>query len=63
MNQFVNMKIIKNMKDLGIILVLVGVLCLVLYFAAVPANWLLVLSLVFEVAGIFAYIFLNRKQQ
>jgi len=51
------------MKDLGIILVLIGVLCLVLYFAAVPANWLLVLSLVFEVAGIFAYIFLNRKKQ
>jgi len=51
------------MKDLGIILVLIGVLCLVLYFLAMPANWLLVLSLVLEVAGIFAYIFLNRKQQ
>ncbi len=51
------------MKDLGIILVLLGVLCLVIYFAAVPANWLLVSSLVLEVAGIRGYIFLNRRQQ
>lgn len=51
------------MKDLGIILVLLGVLCLVLYFLALPANWLLIISLVLEVAGILGYIFLNRKQQ
>ncbi|MBQ0137235.1 MAG: hypothetical protein MJZ55_01155 [Paludibacteraceae bacterium] len=51
------------MKDLGIILVLLGVICLVTYFMALPANWLLVLSLVLEVAGILGYIFLNRKQQ
>ena len=50
-----------NMKDLGIILVLLGVLCLVLYFLALPANWLLIISLVLEVAGILGYIFLNRK--
>jgi len=51
------------MKDLGIILVLAGVLCLVLYVAAMPANWLLVLSLILEVAGILGYIFFNRRQQ
>jgi len=51
------------MKDLGIILVLLGVICLVVYAMALPTNWLLVVSLVLEVAGIFAYIFLNRRNQ
>lgn len=51
------------LKDLGIILVMLGVLCLVVYFLAVPANGLLVASLVLEVAGIFAYIFLNKRGQ
>ncbi|MCQ2348488.1 MAG: hypothetical protein MJZ65_04785 [Paludibacteraceae bacterium] len=51
------------MKDLGIILVLLGVLCLVIYALALPANWLLVISLVLEVAGILGYIFLNRRAQ
>lgn len=53
-------KIKTYMKDLGIILVLLGVLCLVIYALALPANWLLVISLVLEVAGILGYIFLNR---
>lgn len=51
----------KLLKDLGIILVILGVLCLVLYYFAVPANGLLVASLVLEVAGILAYIFLNKR--
>ena len=49
------------MKDLGIILVLLGVICLAVYFAAVPQNWLLVVALVLELAGMAAYIFLNRR--
>ncbi|MCQ2342121.1 MAG: hypothetical protein MJZ75_01320 [Paludibacteraceae bacterium] len=48
------------MKDLGIILVLLGVICLVVYACALPSNWLLTLSLILEVAGIAAYIVLNR---
>lgn len=50
------------LKNLGLILVLLGVICLVIYYFAVPSNGLLVTSLVLEVAGILAYIFLNRKQ-
>lgn len=49
------------MKDLGIILVLLGALCLVVYALALPKNWLLVISLVLELAGILSYIFLNRR--
>ncbi len=48
-------------KYLGVVLVLLGVLCLVLYKFAVPENWLLVSAMVLEVAGIFAYIFINKK--
>lgn len=52
----------KNLlKDLGIILVILGVLCLVVYYFALPKNWLLVSSMVLEVVGILAYIFLNRR--
>ena len=40
---------------------MVGVLCLVLYKYALPQNWLLVIAMVLELAGIFAYIFINKK--
>ena len=40
---------------------MVGVLCLVLYKFALPQNWLLVIAMVLELAGIFAYIFINKK--
>ena len=48
------------LKYLGVILLLVGVLCIVLYRFMLPQNWLLVCSMVFEVGGIFAFIFINR---
>ena len=48
-------------KYLGVILMMVGVLCLVIYKYAVPENWLLVSAMVLELAGIFAYIFINKK--
>ena len=48
-------------KYLGVILIMVGVLCLVLYKFALPQNWLLVSGMVLELAGIFAYIFINKK--
>ena len=49
------------LKYLGVVLLLLGVLCLVIYKYAVPENWLLILAMVLEVAGIFAYIFINKK--
>jgi len=49
------------MKYLGVILLLLGVLCLVIYKFALPQNWLLISALVLEVGGILAYIFINKK--
>ena len=52
----------KNLlNNLGIILVLLGVICLVVYFCGVQKNFLLASSLVLEVAGILAYIFINKR--
>ena len=48
-------------KYLGVILLLLGVVFLVIYRCALPHNWLLVPAMVWEVAGILAYIFINRK--
>lgn len=48
------------LKNLGIILVLCGVVCLVIYETAIPSNTLLVASLVLEVIGILGYILINR---
>ena len=50
------------LKNLGLILVILGVICLVVYYFALPTNGLLVSSLVLEVAGILVHIILNRKQ-
>ncbi len=49
------------MKYLGVILLVLGVLCLVIYKYAMPENWLLITSMVLEVGGILAYIFINKK--
>ncbi len=49
-------------KNLGIILVLVGVVCLLVYFFAVQSNVLLVISLLLEVAGIGTFIYLNKRE-
>ena len=51
------------LKDLGIILVLAGVICLVVYYFGVQQNWLLATSIVLEVVGILAYIFINRRSE
>lgn len=49
------------MKDYaGIILVLVGVICLVVYYFAPVSNVLLVCGLLFEILGILAFLFFNR---
>ncbi|MBQ7631978.1 MAG: hypothetical protein IJS82_04385 [Paludibacteraceae bacterium] len=49
------------LKYLGVILLLLGVVCLVVYKYALPVNGLLVTSLVLEFAGILSYILINRK--
>ena len=49
-------------KYLGVVLLVLGVLCLIVYKFALPHNALLVLAMVLEVGGILAYIFINKKQ-
>ena len=48
-------------KYLGVVLLILGVVCLIVYKFALPHNALLVLSMVLEVGGILAYIFINKK--
>ena len=48
-------------KYLGVVLLILGVICLVIYKYAQPENWLLVSGMVLEVAGILAYIFINKR--
>lgn len=48
------------LKYLGVILLLLGVVCLVVYYFAVPSNALLVVSIVLELVGILSYILINK---
>ena len=48
-------------KYLGVILLLLGVVCLIIYKYALPANALLIAGMALELAGILAYIFINKK--
>lgn len=50
----------RYMKDLGIILVILGALLLIVYSVALPQNWLLIAAVAIEVIGILAYILINR---
>ena len=50
-------------KYLGVVLLLLGVICLVVYRAALPQNALLISGIVLEVAGILAYIFINKRAE
>lgn len=51
------------LKNLGVIILLIGFLCLVTYNFAVPSNTLLVTSLVLEFIGMVVYVFINKKLQ
>ena len=51
------------LKNLGAILVLLGVVCLAVYFFGVQKNALLVVGLVLEVGGLFAHVLLNKRYQ
>lgn len=48
-------------KYLGVILLLLGVVCLVVYKYALPENALLITGIALELAGILAYIFINKQ--
>lgn len=48
-------------KYLGVVLLLLGVVCLVVYKFALPHNALLITAMVLEVAGVLAYIFINKR--
>lgn len=49
------------LKNLGVIILLLGVVCLVVYKFALQENWLLIISLALEIAGILTYIFVNKS--
>lgn len=49
------------LKYLGVILLILGVICLIVYKYALPTNALLVSGIVLEIAGILAYIFINKR--
>lgn len=49
------------LKNLGAILVLLGVICLAVYYFGIQVNGLLIASMVLEVAGILSYILINRR--
>lgn len=48
------------LKNLGVIILLLGVVCLLVYKFALQENWLLIASIVLEIAGIITYIILNK---
>lgn len=51
----------KNLlENLGAILVLLGVICLAVYYFGVQVNALLVASMVLEAAGVLSYVFLSK---
>ncbi len=60
-NNKITRYIMETKKYLGVILILLGVLCLVVYKFAFQSNALLVISMVLEVAGILSYIFINKR--
>ena len=54
----------KNLlKNCGLLLVLLGVICILVYAWAMPSNGLLIASLVLEVIGILTYILVNQKME
>ena len=48
-------------KYFGVILLLLGFICLAIYKWALPDNALLVIAMLLELAGIIVYIRINKK--
>jgi hypothetical protein len=51
------------LKNLGAILVLLGVVCLAIYYFGVQVNGLLATALVLQIAGLFVHVILNKRYQ
>ena len=49
------------LKNLGAILVLLGVVCLAIYYFGVQVNGLLVAALTLQVVGLFVHVILNKR--
>ena len=49
------------LKSLGAILVLLGVVCLAVYFFGTQVNALLAVGLGMEIVGLFAHVLINKK--
>lgn len=47
-------------KYLGVVLVILGAVCLVVYKFAMPENSLLVSAIALELVGIASHVFLNK---
>lgn len=48
-------------KYLGVIVLLLGVVCLVVYQFVMQQNWLLLLAMALELVGLVAFVLLNKK--
>lgn len=49
------------LKYAGVVLLLLGVVCFVLYKVSMPVNGLLVAGITLEIVGILAHVLLNKK--
>ena len=49
------------LQYVGIIVLLLGVLCLVIYKYSVQDNALLIAAMVLQVVGILSFIFINKR--
>ena len=50
------------LKNLGAILVLLGVICLAIYYFGAQLNGLLVAALALQVTGLFVHVILNKRR-
>lgn len=57
----IDIKMDTLLKNLGAILVLLGVVCLAIYYFGVQVNGLLATALVLQVAGLVAHVVLNKR--
>ena len=59
----IDIKMDTLLKNLGAILVLLGVVCLAIYYFGVQVNGLLATALVLQIAGLFVHVILNKRYQ
>jgi hypothetical protein len=57
----IDIKMDTLLKNLGAILVLLGVVCLAIYYFGVQVNGLLVAALTLQVVGLFVHVILNKR--